>query len=261
MPSHDSMLAIWLITVVASANCIDCYGWLQVHNCLMITAVASASGSASASSSTSVARSTAVSTKETTTTESKVVQMMTLVASILFMAFKMSLMTLLTMMTMMALKILFNVADLPRAGFEGTVRVDRIREEIGQYSWPFMLAKSSLHSQKWEISNCKSLWEWRKYLLAEIPSPPSCGDACCQQWKGPKAHSSAKVNKMFVLVLVLVLARWGECFVLVSVSVLVLVSVLPRNGKVLVIVCRRVFLEVNNNQTWCFGLKVDISIK
>ena len=37
------------------------------------------------------------------------------------------------MMTMMALKILFNVADLPRAGFEGTVRVDRIREEIGQY--------------------------------------------------------------------------------------------------------------------------------
>ena len=105
--------------------------------CLMIAAVASASGSASASSSTSVARSTAVSTKETTTTESKVVQLMMLVALIVFMAFKMSLMTLLTMMTMMALKILFNVADLPRAGFEGTVRVDRIREEIGQYSWPY----------------------------------------------------------------------------------------------------------------------------
>ena len=99
----------------------------------MIAAVASPSGSASASSSTSVARSTAVSTKETTTTESKVVQLMMLVALIVFMAFKMSLMTLLTMMTMMALKILFNVADLPRAGFEGTVRVDRIREEIGQY--------------------------------------------------------------------------------------------------------------------------------
>ena len=43
-------------------------------------------------------------------------------------------------------------------------------------------------------------------------------------------------------------------FCLVLVSVLVLVLVLPRNGKVLVIVCRRVFLEVNNNQTWCFGL-------
>ena len=43
-------------------------------------------------------------------------------------------------------------------------------------------------------------------------------------------------------------------FCLVLVSVLVLVLVLPRNGKVLVIVCRRVFLEVNNNQTWYFGL-------
>merc|ERR1712147_398859 len=56
-------------------------------------AIASASCSASASSSTSVARSTAVSTKETTTTESKVVQLMTLVASVLFTAFKMSRMT------------------------------------------------------------------------------------------------------------------------------------------------------------------------
>ena len=117
----------------------------------MIAGVASASGSASASSSTSVARSTAVSTKETTTTESKVVQMMTLVALIVFMAFKMSLMTLLTMMTMMALKILFNVADLPRAGFEGTVRVHRIREEIGQYSfffsWPLVSIQGPSCSQ------------------------------------------------------------------------------------------------------------------
>merc|ERR1712212_1397018 len=44
----------------------------------------------------------------------------------------------------------------PRASSEGTVGVNRVWEEI------------------------------------EIPSPPSCGDARCQQWQGPKAHSFAK---------------------------------------------------------------------
>ena len=79
-------------------------------------------------------------------------------------------------MTMMALKILFNVADLPRAGFEGTVRVDRIREEIGQYLiFMALLARKIIlaFTKMRDVEMQKSLRTKEIFAIAEIPSPPS----------------------------------------------------------------------------------------